>query len=83
LSILWGENFVGRLDPKADRKTKSFVVHKLALESSFKDLDAFLPAFAQKLADLVRFNRCNKIKFMKIIPSKIKGNLKRAVDEAI
>jgi uncharacterized protein YcaQ len=82
LSILWGENLVGRLDPKADRKKKTFIVRKLAFESTLKDLDVFLPAFAKKLADLARFNRCNKIQLVKVTPSKIKANLKRLLSDA-
>ncbi|MHC4725873.1 MAG: winged helix-turn-helix domain-containing protein [Planctomycetota bacterium] len=83
LSILWGENFVGRLDPKADRKKKTFIVHKLAFESISKDFDVFLPVFANKLADLARFNRCDKIELVKVTPSKIKANLKRLLRGAI
>jgi uncharacterized protein YcaQ len=83
LSILWDENFVGRLDPKADRKKKTFIVRKLAFESTLKNLDVFLPTFAKKLADLARFNRCNKILLVKVIPSKIKANLKRLLSDAI
>jgi uncharacterized protein YcaQ len=83
LSILWGENFVGRLDPKADRKKKTFIVRKLAFESILKDIDVFLPAFAKILADLARFNRCNKIQLVKVTPSKIKANLKRLLSDVI
>lgn len=83
LSILWGENFVGRLDLKADRKNKTFIVRKLAFESTLKDLNVFLPAFAKKLADLACFNRCDKIKLVKVTPSKIKTNLKRLLSDVI
>ena len=83
LSILWGENFVGRLDPKADRKKKIFIVRKLAFEPVLKDFDVFLPFFANKLADLARFNRCDKIKLVKVTPSKIKAKLKRALSNEI
>ncbi|MCP4263922.1 MAG: winged helix-turn-helix domain-containing protein [Planctomycetes bacterium] len=83
LSILWGENFVGRIDPKADRKKKTFIVRKLAFESILKDFDVFLPVFAKKLADLARFNRCDKIQLVKVTPLKIKANLKRLLSDAI
>jgi uncharacterized protein YcaQ len=83
LSILWGENFVGRLDSKADRKKKTFIVRKLAFESTLKNLDVFLQAFATKLADFARFNQCNKIQLMKVTPSKIKADLKRLLSDAI
>ncbi|MCP4607390.1 MAG: winged helix-turn-helix domain-containing protein [Planctomycetes bacterium] len=83
LSILWGENFVGRLDSKADRKNKTFIVRKLAFESTLKNLDVFLPAFAKKLVDLAHFNRCDKIQLVTIMPTKIKANLKRLLNDAI
>jgi uncharacterized protein YcaQ len=83
LSILWGENFVGRLDSKADRKKKTLIIHKLAFESTLKNLNVFLPAFTKKLADLARFNRCNKIQLVKVTPSKIKANFKRFLCDAI
>jgi len=83
LSILWGENFAGRLDSKADRKKKTFIVRKLAFESTLKNLDVFLPAFAKKLADLARFNRCDRIQLMKVTPSKIKANLKCLLSDVI
>ena len=35
LPILFGENIVGRLDPKADRKSKTFIVRRLAIEPGF------------------------------------------------
>lgn len=83
LSILWGKNFVGRLDSKADRKKKIFIVRKLAFEPVLKDFDIFLPAFAKKLADLARFNQCDKIQLVKVTPSKIKVNLKRTLNNSI
>jgi uncharacterized protein YcaQ len=83
LSILWGETFVGRLDAKADSEKKTFIVRKLTFESNPKYLDDFLPIFAKKLADLARFNRCDKIQLLKVTPSKIKVNLKRIVNEVI
>ena len=74
---------MGRLDPKADRKKKTFIVRKLAFESTLEDLEVFLPAFAKKLADFARFNRCNKIQLVKVLPSKIKANLKRLLNDVI
>jgi len=83
LSILWGENFVGRLDSKADRKNKTFIVRKLAFESTLKDFDVFLPVFTKKLTDLARFNQCDRIQLEKVTPTKNKMHLKRALSNAI
>lgn len=72
LPILWDEQFVGRLDPKADRKKRTFIVQKLALEENFKPDDMFFSALSGGLRDLARFNNCEKIELKKTIPSKIK-----------
>jgi uncharacterized protein YcaQ len=83
LPILCGENFVGRLDPKADRKKKTFVVRKLAFEPGLKALDEFLPIFANRLTELARFNQCEKIKLEKVAPKNIKVTLERLLKEVI
>jgi len=80
LPILWGEKFVGRLDPKAHRKKKTFIVRNLAFEPNFNDFDEFIPSFAQKLRNFARFNQCEKIKLEKISPAEIKENLENTFE---
>lgn len=75
LPILWGEKFVGRLDPKADRRKKTLIVRNLVFEPGFEAFDGFLPALVNKLRDLARFNRCHTIEFDQVSPAKIKQNL--------
>ena len=75
LPILWGDSFMGRLDSKADRKKKNFIIRKLAFEPGLKALDEFLPAFVDKLFELARFNQCEKIKLEKVSPAGIKVTL--------
>lgn len=72
LPVLWGENFVGRLDPKNNRKKKTLIIHNLVFEEHFVDFDDFLPSFADKLGDFARFNQCVNIKLGKVSPQKIK-----------
>ena len=68
LPILWGDRFVGRLDPKADRKNNVLIVRNLVFEPELKDYDAFLPFFVNKLMELARFNNCERIIFEKVSP---------------
>jgi uncharacterized protein YcaQ len=75
LPILWGERFVGRLDPKADRKKKAFIVNNLVFEPGFKADDKFLSSFIQRLWDFARFNHCDKITAKKTSPASIKATL--------
>ena len=72
LPILWGNDFVARLDPKADRKNKVLIVRHLSFESGFKVNDEFLQPFAEKLNAFTRFNQCKQLVFENINPKKIK-----------
>ena len=83
LPILWGDNFVGRLDPKADRKEKVFIIRNLVFESPFDSFDAFLPSFTKKLVALARFNYCDKITFENITPKKITNDVKRCAESTM
>ena len=75
LPILWGTDFVGRIDPKAERKKKTFIINALILEPQFQSFDRFLPLLADKLHDLAVFNQCEKIVLKKVSPAKIKKTL--------
>lgn len=60
LPILWGDQFVGRIDLKADRKSKTLLVQHLWLEDNFDWRDeAFLQAYQSKFSDLMLFNGCD------------------------
>jgi len=72
LPILYGTQFVGRMDSKADRKSKTFLVKNLMFEDGFVPQEEFLYHFSEALQKLSRFNGCNHIAFSKIIPEKIK-----------
>lgn len=77
LPILWGDRFVGRLDPKADRRQGTLIVRKLMLEPSFKDHDAVLPAIADRLGAFAAFNECPRIVVEETAPRKTRAPLRR------
>ncbi len=58
--ILWGDTLVGRLDPKADRRTKTLVVRNLVFEPGFQVSDEFLAQLGETLTRFARFNGCKK-----------------------
>ena len=64
LPVLWGNRFIGRLDPKADRQNNTFIVNNLVFENNFDRFDELLPILAQKLSDIASFNNCTDIKFI-------------------
>ncbi|KPL06642.1 hypothetical protein AMJ86_07700 [bacterium SM23_57] len=80
LPILWGEQFVGRLDPKVDRRKKTLIIRHLILEPDFSPSGEFLSAFVGKLSDFSRFNQCEKIVLEKTTPSEMKEKLQRLMN---
>ncbi|MCJ7524847.1 MAG: winged helix DNA-binding domain-containing protein [Candidatus Aminicenantes bacterium] len=79
LPILFGENIVGRLDPKADRRNRSFIVRHLAIEPGFAGAEGLLPELGRALGELARFNGCEKIILENVQPKKLSGPLKKAL----
>lgn len=61
LPILFGDQFYGRMDVKADRKTKVLELISVVLENKPMP-GAFPDAFAKACVDFARFNQCEKIK---------------------
>ena len=61
MPILYGNEFVGRLDPKADRKKKIFILKNIYFEATFLPDEAFYAAFAARLKDMMLFNGCQSI----------------------
>ncbi|MBN2380979.1 YcaQ family DNA glycosylase [candidate division WOR-3 bacterium] len=75
LPLLWGEEFAGRLDTKADRKEKTLIIRNVVMEPGFAAYDGLIPALAAKLKDLARFNLCEGVKVERSIPAKIEASL--------
>ena len=75
LPILCGDRFIGRLDPKADRKSKTFFIRNLCFESTFKDFEQVLQPLAAKIRDLALFNNCDRIVIEKTEPKPITRQL--------
>ncbi len=80
LPVLWGTEFVGRLDAKADRKNRTFIVRNFAFESAVKKDDALLLALADRLCAFATFNGCDQVVIEKTVPSKMKVPLKKVLE---
>jgi uncharacterized protein YcaQ len=61
LPVLYRGKFVARLDPKADRATKTFHIRSIHFEKGFKQDEYFNHVFAKKLKQFAAFNNCNMI----------------------
>ncbi len=75
LPILYGDRFVGRLDPKADRAKGVFHVKSFHWESGFKPDDAFMEGFMRKMNDFAVYNGCPELVF----PKESFGNQKNSL----
>jgi len=61
LPILWGERFVGRVDPKAHRSTGRLEVLSLSVESEMHGNADFWAAFSLALQAFATFNGCTSV----------------------
>jgi hypothetical protein len=83
LPILWGDRFVGRLDPKAERKKRVFAIRRLHFEPEVEAWDALLAPLARKTVELARFNGCDRVRLYSVRPAAIRMPLRRALDDAL
>ncbi|MEL7339289.1 MAG: crosslink repair DNA glycosylase YcaQ family protein, partial [Bacteroidota bacterium] len=61
LPILYGDEMVGRLDPKADRKSGTLFIRKLWMEPKKVEIEPLGAALAVSLRELADFNDCREI----------------------
>lgn len=71
LPILWQDQLIGRIDPKADRQKQILIIKNLHLEDKKIDHNKFIPALSHAIEDLADFHNCEKIDLSKNIPSRI------------
>lgn len=71
LPILWQNQLIGRIDPKADRQNKILIINNLHLEDKKIDYNKFIPALSSAIKDLADFHNCEKIDLSKNIRSRI------------
>jgi uncharacterized protein YcaQ len=71
LPILWHNQLVGRVDPKADRQRNVLLIQNFHLEKNTDEKGAFIKALAIAINDFARFNRCEKVELAKRVPSRI------------
>lgn len=77
LPILYKDKFIGRVDCKADRKTKVLKVVSLYLTCDFDE--QLITQMAKALNDFMEFNMCIEINLHKVVPVAMKGALKKLV----
>lgn len=79
LPVLFDEKFVGRVDPEADRKSRTMIFHSVSLENDFKPPDEFYEKFSTIVAEFARFNQCDTLVVEQTRPAKCKTVLRGAI----
>ncbi|MBN1579929.1 MAG: YcaQ family DNA glycosylase [Anaerolineae bacterium] len=75
LPVLWGEQFVARVDTKADRKTQTLIVRQLTFEPQVTGYERLLPVLAGKLWAFAAFNDCQRIVVERVEPTEMTTEL--------
>jgi uncharacterized protein YcaQ len=79
LPILWGNEFIGRIDLKANRANKQLIVRNLLIEFSSKQVKDMLSALVEKLKELAAFNKTEQVIIEQTNPSNLKTSLNKTL----
>ena len=80
LPILWGNEIIGRLDPKADRKSGLFKVIHLYLEKEV-DWESIKTPLAKNIISFARFCGCEKVEIENASPKGFQSILEKEILE--
>ncbi|MFX1563882.1 MAG: winged helix-turn-helix domain-containing protein [Promethearchaeota archaeon] len=75
MPILWNNKIVGRLDPKADRKTKTLILQNLEITIPKKEREQALDAIQTEIHQFMQFHACDKLKIKQAKPALLKRRL--------
>ncbi len=64
LPVLWNNQFIGRIDPKTDRKSGIFYIKNRFVEPNAPPMHKWQPALEQKLQAFAQFNGCNRVVYL-------------------
>ncbi|RLJ33170.1 hypothetical protein CLU97_2646 [Chryseobacterium sp. 7] len=77
LPILFGDQFIGRVDCKAHRKEKKLELIHLHIENSAIETELWLKPFVETLRRFAIFNNCESLVLTKVSPSKLGASVKK------
>ena len=75
LPLLFGDQFIGRMDCKAHRKIGLLEVKALHLEREDFDEEAFFEAFAEEIQNFAQFQNCASVTFKNVFPHRFASRL--------
>ncbi len=65
LPVLYGDEFVGKIDAKANRPQRELLIKNFVLDKNIAQPDKFFENLARKLLDFSLFNQCDQIRLLK------------------
>ena len=83
LPVLWKNNLIGRIDPKADRKTKTMIINNLQIDEDTLSDPEFLEGLSKTFANFMRFNDCERIEIKKSNCKSSVNTIKRGITQAL
>ncbi len=78
-AILYGNQFIGMLDPKADRKNKQLILQNIHLAENIKLTESLLNSLSKKIINFAAFNGCEAITIVTTFPKKLKTILGKTI----
>jgi hypothetical protein len=79
MPILYKTDFIGRIDPKADRKNSTLVFNLIQIEDGVKITKTLLKEIAKAAIRLAKFSGLDKVDIKKTSPSSLKTELSNIV----
>ncbi|MTI32942.1 winged helix-turn-helix domain-containing protein [Xanthovirga aplysinae] len=77
LPILYGDEFIGRVDCKAHRKKGQLELIHLHIENRQEDIEIWLAPLIKTIKRFATFNGCQSIKLTKVSPLELTSTLKQ------
>ena len=75
LPILWGDRFVGRIDPRFDRRTERLVVNSIHREPGIPEAGEVPRRLKDKVEELADFLGARGIEYSRIVPAALRSAL--------
>ena len=82
LPLLYGDQFIGRMDCKAHRKDRLFEIKSLHLESKNLDDDRFISSFSKAVREFSQFQNCDSIVLRKVYPEELIKTYQEALESS-
>jgi uncharacterized protein YcaQ len=75
MPILYDKRIIGKVDPKADRKSKTLIINNIHLEKEVAVDEKLVACLSASLKEFARFNGCNTLNVVRTSPAELKTGL--------